>query len=109
MAKVTNTTDELFYVGGVEIKPHSTSEITDDVLAYAKNAKGILRLFAIGDLAEGDLAERREAAIKDNPPYTGPAASVHPPLAKPPRSHVKVEVKKSAGTAPPPPKPQEQH
>ena len=78
MAKITNTTDDLFYIGEVEIKPHSTVEIADAALKYAKHSKAIMALLATGRLAEGDTAERREAANVLNPPRRGPAALVRP-------------------------------
>jgi hypothetical protein len=77
MAKITNTTDDLYYLGDVEIGPHSSVEVPDAVVTKAKQAKAITMLFASGSLALGETAAKREEKLKANPPYLGPPAAVH--------------------------------
>jgi hypothetical protein len=110
VAKITNTTDDLFYLGDVELKPHATTEVPDEVVAQAKMSKAILGLFATGKLASGATAAKREAQLKDNPPYTGPPSVVHykqpdqPGEGYVPRP-MKPKVKPNGGGSTPPPKP----
>jgi hypothetical protein len=109
MAQITNTTDDLFYLGDVELKPHSTTEVPDDVVTRAKMSKAILGLFAMGKLASGATAAKREAQLKENPPYTGPPSVVH---YKQPTSTEEGFVPrptkpKADGSVAPPPKPKD--
>ena len=85
MAKITNTTDDLFYIGDVEVKPHSTSEIADEVVTQARQSKAITILFASGKLVIGERAARHEEYVRDHPNYVGPPASVHYKQPKNPR------------------------
>jgi hypothetical protein len=77
MAKITNTTDDLFYIGDVEVKPHSTSEIDDKVVVQARRSKAITILFASGKLVIGEQAARHEEYVRDHPNYVGPPAAIH--------------------------------
>lgn len=123
MAKITNTTDDLFYIGDVEVKPHSTAEIDDEAVVQARQSKAITILFASGKLVIGERAARHEEYVRDHPTYVGPPASVHykqpknlrefQPKPRPPQkpSGVTTEVKPHAKLAkgPEPHKPPEKH
>lgn len=82
MAKLTNTTDDLYYLGEVEVPPHATVEVADDVLTRSYRSKALAALFATGRLVTGELAARREEANKEHPRLKGPAALVHPKQEK---------------------------
>ena len=117
MAKITNTTDDLFYIGDVEVKPHSTAEIDDEAVVQARQSKAITILFASGKLVLGERAARHEEYVRDHPTYVGPPASVHykqpknlrefQPKPRPPQkppgvtTEVKPHAKFSKGYTPP--------
>jgi hypothetical protein len=59
--KVTNTGDQPLYLGSVNIAPHTTADVPDDVLAEAKKSKVVEGWFANGTLKTGDAAADAEA------------------------------------------------
>ncbi len=62
MAKVTNTSNQPIFVGGVNIAPHTTAEVDDRALAKAREMKAVQGWFASDQLRVGEAAAKLEEA-----------------------------------------------